>query len=363
MPLEANAMGQVSSRNRRTVILVLLAGLVVALLMLLPLAAGREATFDGRLHYIALGDSIPSGNAFPTDKTRPCQRSEDSYPWMVSRQLSVAFEPQEYKFSHIACSGARVAVGEAHVIDRCLDSLDSDASDEQVDACDLKWLPNQVDWALDAIDGRPTLVTITIGANDTGWTEPLNLISLLLSPDDEFRETIDEVAEQVEDALADEVSRLLEERSVTIILTDIYNPFNPDSVIFDLARAAQGPAWGIGNLGDEPCTGTDRDGVIHELSCAERAEYGLQALSAAIQRVAELDPKRVAFAGLIEPFRGHEAPEGVCGDAEPASGESWIRETVGGGLVPLPDCFHPNTAGAEAIAELILDARLSLTTR
>jgi lysophospholipase L1-like esterase len=363
MPLEANAMRKVSSSNPRTVILVLLVGLVLVLLMLLPLAAGREASFDGRLHYIALGDSIPSGNAFPTDETRPCQRSDDSYPWMVSRQLSVAFEPEAYKFSHIACSGARIAVGEASVLNRCQDSLDSGASDEQVDACDLKWLPNQVDQAIDAINDRPTLVTITIGANDTGWTEPLTLISLLLSPDDEFRETIDEAAAQVEDALADEVARLLEERSVTIILTDIYNPFNPDSVIFDLARAAQAPAWGAGNVGDEPCTGTDRDGVAHELSCAERAEYGLQALSMAIQRVAESDPKRVAFAGLIEPFRGHEAPAGVCGEAEPASGESWIRETVGGGLMPLPDCFHPNTDGAEAIARLILDARLSLTTR
>jgi len=331
-------------------------GIAIVALMLLPLAAGNDAPDADGLLYLALGDSIPSGNAFPDDETRPCQRNVDSYAWMVGQRLGAESAPEEFEFRHIACSGARVAVDKQRVIDRCLDSLDSDASDKQVGDCQLKWLPNQVDEALEHLDGRSVLVTITVGANDTGWTDPLGLIDLMMAPDDEFRASIDDVAEQVEESLAAQVSRLVAEPDVTVILTDIYNPFNRESQLFDLARMAQASAWGMGNLGDDPCTGTDRDGVVHELSCAERAEYGLQALSGAIQRVAAEDPERTAFVTLLGPFRGHESTGGLCGDAEPASGESWIRNNVGGGLIPLPDCFHPNTAGAEAIAELIVDA-------
>ncbi len=334
--------------------LVSAAGILV-LLMLLPLASRQDADLSDGLRYIALGDSIPSGNAFPTDENRPCQRSTDSYAWMVGQQLAGDFEPDEFTFIHIACSGARSAASEDVVIERCFDTLEPEVTDEQRDECALKWLPNQVDEALDLLDGRRALVTITIGANDTGWTDPLGLIALMLATDEEFGDAIDEVAADVESALADEIERLVSEPFVTVVVTDIYNPFNQESAIFRLALAGQARIWGPENVGDDPCTGTDRDGVVHLLSCSERAEYGLQSLSAAIQRAAAHFPDRVLAVSLIDAFRGHEAPEGSCGDAVPSSGETWIRDIASGGLVPLPDCFHPNTAGAQAIAEIVLD--------
>jgi lysophospholipase L1-like esterase len=256
-----------------------------------------------------------------------------------------------------------VAVGDDTVVERCRDGLDPDATDDQIDLCALKWLPNQVDTAIDDFTGRQTLVTITVGANDTGWTDPLGLISLMLATDDEFRSSIDAVGEQVGVALSAEIDRLLAEPNVTVIVTDVYNPFNAESVLFDFALMAQEAAWGTENVGQDPCTGIDREGVLHEMSCAERAEYGLQALRSAIEGAAGRDPRRVASVSLIEPFRGHESPQGVCGGAEPSSGVTWIRDTAGGGLVPFPDCFHPNTAGVEAIAALILDAWAALNAQ
>ena len=323
--------------------------------MLLPLASGQDAELSDGLRYIALGDSIPSGNAFPTENNRPCQRSADSYAAMIGQQLASEHEADAFTFSHIACSGARIAVGEEEVIERCLDTLEPDTMDEQRDECALKWLPKQVDEAIDLLDGRQAFVTITVGANDTGWTDPLGLIALMLAADEEFGDAIDEVAADVEAALVDEIERLVSEPFVTVVVTDIYDPFNPESALFRLALAAQARIWGPESVGDEPCTGTDRDGVVHLLSCAERAEYGLQSLSAAIQRAAARFPGRAHAVSLIDAFRGHEAPEGLCGDAVPSSGETWIRDSASGGLVPFPDCFHPDTAGAQAIAEIVLD--------
>ncbi len=348
-------MPRTNSRLRRALMIVA-ASVPLVLLMLLPLAAARESNPTDGLRYIALGDSIPSGNAFPTDETRPCQRNADSYPWLLSQQLAVSYESDAFTFNHLACSGARIAVGEDEVIDRCLDTLGAEARDNQTTACQLKWLPYQVDDALDLLDGRPSLVTITIGANDTGWTDPLGLISLMLATDSEFRDEIDAVSSNVETALAAQIERLVTESNATVIVTDIYNPFNADSVLFQLALTAQASAWGAENVGEEPCTGTDRNGVEHRLSCTERAEYGLQALSASIRNAVAGFPERVFAVTLIDAFRGHEAPAGTCGDAEPGADESWIRETASGGIVPFPDCFHPNTAGAEAIASLILSA-------
>ncbi len=349
-------MSPFRTQSQPTFIAVVLVTIVLALPMLMPLGSNRPvATSDG-LHYIALGDSIPSGNAFPNDETRPCQRSDDSYPTIVSQQLAQSYVGDEFRFSHIACSGAIIAEGEDDVIKRCLDSLNRNASDRQVDECDLKWMPNQVDEALDRIDGRQTLVTITIGANDTGWTDPFGLLSLMLATDEEFVESINDVARTVEAELTSEIERLVAEPNVTIVVTDIYNPFNAESVLFDLALTAQASAWGAINVGTEPCTGTDRDSVIHEISCDERAEYGLQALSQAIQRAADRFPDQVIAVSLIDAFRGHEAAMGFCGDAAPESGSTWIRDSATGGLVPFPDCFHPNTDGAGEIASIVRSA-------
>lgn len=346
----------IRTQSQPTFIAVVLVTIVLAVPMLMPLGSDRPvASVDG-LHYVALGDSIPSGNVFPNDDTRPCQRSDDSYPTIVSQHLALSHDTDGFRFSHIACSGARIATGEREIIDRCLDSLNRNTSERQVDECDLKWMPNQVDEALDLLDGRQTLVTITIGANDTGWTDPFGLLSLMLATDEEFVQSIDEVASSVEAMLTSEIERLVSELNVTVVVTDIYNPFNADSVLFDLALTAQASAWGAMNVGSEPCTGTDRDSVVHEMSCDERAEYGLQALSTAIQQAVERFSERVVAVSLIDEFRGHEAPSGFCGDAEPASGETWIRDSASGGIVPFPDCFHPNTAGARAIASIVVDA-------
>ena len=75
----------------------------------------------------------------------------------------------------------------------------------------------------------------------------------------------------------------------------------------------------------------------------------------AVEAVAAAHPEQVRFVSLLDAFRGHESPAGVCGAAEPESGEPWIRGNVGTGLTTRPDCFHPNTVGAAAISAAVLE--------
>ena len=330
------------------------AAIVIAIIVaasLVAVAAGRSGSSNAEgLTYIALGDSIPSGNELPGDGIGLCQRGADAYPIFVNEGLAV--EDETVRFVHLACSGARV-VSAGEKVSECLREFADDGRAE----CALKDLAAQVDAALAEIgDGAgEALVTITIGANDTAWTEPLGILSLLLSNDSDFQERIDELGTNVETRLGTQVERLVDaDDDVRVVLTGYYNPLNAESVLYELVRGTQAMAFGPGNSGDEPCTGTDRDGIEHTLNCAERFEAALQSVNRAIAAVADIHTEQASFIPLLDAFRGHESPAGVCGAAEPASGEPWIRGEVGSGPTARPDCFHPDTPGSLAIAAAVL---------
>ncbi len=329
---------------------------VVIILILVSVAtfalSGRASSDSQGLTYIALGDSVASGNAVPTPGVGPCQRDDDSYPMLVFNALN---DGRDTAFHHLACSGARI-VNDAEAIERCHAEIAATTSTTEMrrDDCELKSLRHQVSEAIPLIGERPALVTITASANDTSWTDPLAIVGLLLAPDEMFRTRIDEIAARIGEELETEVARLLAHNQVTVILTDYYNPLNARSSLYDLIQGAQAVAWGADNVDDEPCTGVDRDGNRHQMSCAERFEYALQAVNTSIASVAQTSQDRVFLASVIDAFRGHEAPAGACGNAEPANGVSWIRGLVDTRLITRPDCFHPNTRGAGAIASAVL---------
>jgi lysophospholipase L1-like esterase len=331
---------------------IVLAILVAASLVVLAARSSADDTGGDGLTYIALGDSVPSGNELPEGGVGPCQRGADAYPFFVLEGLSTGGEP--VRFIHLACSGARVVDADVKV-DECERELPNDADDALQSECAQKDLAEQVDAALEEIEGSSTLMTLTIGANDTAWTEPLAIVSLLLSTDDEFHARISEISANVERDLGSQVDRLVNaDDDVNVILTGYYNPLNSESILYDLVRGAQTMVFGPGEPDDAPCTGIDREGVEHTLSCADRFQLALEAVNRAIEAVAERHPGQARFIPLMDRFTGHESPAPVCGRAEPQSGESFIRGEVGSGMTARPDCFHPNTAGALAIATEIL---------
>jgi lysophospholipase L1-like esterase len=95
--------------------------------------------------YVALGDSVAAGVGLKTDSdSSACDRTNQAYPNLVASALN-------YKLANLACSGATLPAGVLG----------------QQDVNQLKAKPQ-----LDQLFARtkPSLITMTIGANDAGWT-------------------------------------------------------------------------------------------------------------------------------------------------------------------------------------------------
>lgn len=98
-------------------------------------------------NYVALGDSVAAGVGLPgtvqvsADYSR-CGRTSQAYPYIVAQQRNLAL-------SHIACSGA--TAGDLYTKQR------SGSPN----------LPSQLSTAF--ANGKPSLITITAGANDAHW--------------------------------------------------------------------------------------------------------------------------------------------------------------------------------------------------
>lgn len=102
--------------------------------------------------YVALGDSVASGAGLPPNGADPdasiCQRSDQSYPFVVAHSLGISFE-------HQACGGAKI----------------TDGILKPQNASGTLMQP-QLDKAFAA--GTPRFISITAGPNDIGWSTYLN---------------------------------------------------------------------------------------------------------------------------------------------------------------------------------------------
>jgi lysophospholipase L1-like esterase len=256
------------------------------------------------IDYVGLGDSVASGYGLDDDGTT-CHRSMLAYPWRVVAQLQETFVVEQ--FALLACSGATTG------------TLDS-----------------QVTEALSRLAERPTLITLTIGANDFGWSDLVPFAQNLCTPDDDaFEAWVASMAHTVEENLVVQLGRLLAYPQVEVILTDYHNPTNRSGAFWELVH----PRCVLVNV-------------------YERSEHVVHTLNAAIiqawQRLGS--PTYVQVAHVHAAFHGHEAPRPWCGTAPPAVEETWLQYPTDPDSNATPvggDCFHPNRIGAERYGEAV----------
>jgi lysophospholipase L1-like esterase len=256
------------------------------------------------IEYFAVGDSVASGYGLADDGTA-CRQSMRAYPWLVAEQLQATFGVAQ--FDLLACSGTTTET-----------------------------LDGQVSEVLSRLSGHPTLLTLTVGANDFGWADLFAFAPNLCTLDDEaFRTWVEGIARTIEDNLVGQLGRVLAYPQVEVILTDYYNPTNASGAFWELVY----PGCLFVDVSDRS------EHVVHTLNAA---------MTQAWQRVGS--PSFVQVATVHAAFHGHEAPRPWCGTASPESEETWIQYPTDPDSNATPaggDCFHPNRAGAERYAEAV----------
>lgn len=283
-----------------------------------------------QIDYFALGDSIASGHGL-SDFGR-CRQSTKAYPFSVLRALKSEY--RSVRFFHYACSGA-VAGPRASDVKPAEYTRGLDHP--------WQWLHNQVDLVLQNLGDDPTLVTITVGANDFEWLNLAAPARLGYLSGDAFRSWADLRANQVSQSVTFEVLRLLEKPNVSVILTEQFNPFNPESTVLN-----------VGGRLYPNSTCLDPEGF----NCQLRGEWAVQSLNRALGLIpGQTDYQRVRLAyGIADKFRNHEAPF-PCGLAK--VGETFIQYPLSwssNSILGTGDCFHPNESGAFVIADQVYAA-------
>ena len=112
-------------------------GAVIALVVALGFSSAASAVSG----YAALGDSVASGAGLSGEQAIECDRSPLAYPHIVAASAGLSL-------TQLACSGAKIDEGLYGSQDGITPQLDAAFS-----------------------GGVPSLMTITIGANDARWTQ------------------------------------------------------------------------------------------------------------------------------------------------------------------------------------------------
>lgn len=276
-----------------------------------------------QIDYFALGDSVASGHGL-SDGGPPCRQSAEAYPWLVLQKLQTQYDvqnsgsPESWFF---ACSGATTAT-----------------------------LERQVNQVINKWSGRPTLVSITVGANDFDWANIFGFSKRLCTDEEIFRKWVKTITSSIELRLASSLRRLLSRPNVEVILTDYYNPTNPSGFFWTQIN----PVCGFVDV-------YERTALI-VLSLNSAIENARARLPAGSQSRIHLS------SSVYVKFKGHEAPfqQGgplTCGTALPRVEATWVQyigdkdsNSNPGGLPLSGDCFHPRRAGAEAIADAVIKA-------
>ena len=231
-------------------------------------AAAVPALAAPATEYVALGDSYASGvgtrDYFPD--SGDCKRGPKAYPQLWADEHGVA------KFSFDACSGA----------------VTDDVNSGQ----------------LGSLSGSTTLVTISVGGNDVGFSKTME--SCLLGSDD----ACDEAVADGEDRARGELPAKLDATYANI------RKAAPNAKVVVLGYPR------INDLGDCGIPG-------YSATKRKRINEGADALDEVISGRAEATG--FTFADPRQAFDGH----GVCSDQE------WIN----GPSNPLTESFHPNVDG------------------
>jgi lysophospholipase L1-like esterase len=256
------------------------------------------------IEYFALGDSVASGYGLSADETA-CHQSTLAYPWLLYARLRETFVVPQ--FDLLACSGTTTGT-----------------------------LDGQVSEVLSRLSAHPTLLTLTVGANDFGWSDVFAFAQNLCTPEeDAFDAWVEGIAQTVEQNLVGQLGRVLVYPQVEVILTDYYNPTNPSGAFWERLHPR-----------------------CRFVQVYDRSEHVVQRLNAAIRQARERvgSPSFVQVATVHDAFGGHEAPRPWCGTAPPDVEETWIQYPTDPNSNATPvggDCFHANRAGAEQFADAV----------
>lgn len=306
---------------------------------------------------VAMGDSVASGHGLELVdylELDPCWRAPNAYPVRVFerlRDLGIlgGGDPHQAEFALVACSGhdvddlferpvtggfASVATSSAVAPSTGV----SGAEGEKATFTQLEWV----------IRSNPRFVTLTVGANDTGFVGPRRLFlddgKTLDRPQVSRRMAV------IREDLFTVLNRLVEQTDSTIFVTNYYNPTSRRPQGFSTCR----------------------------LDCfLVAANEVVEAMNQQIADVvSELATERVVLVDVANSFVGKEAPNGIGPDSLREVGFGELGALLAGqveGVHPYCtrgesnstswinpiDCVHPNDAGTEILAHLMTTAIIS----
>jgi len=282
---------------------------------------------------MALGDSVPAGHGLDLEDylgNDPCWRGPNSYPRQTFDRLRAAgvFPPGQGEFALLACSGADVD-----------DLFEAEVGGGFSDVTPANGKRTQLDWA---IRSNPRFVTLTIGANDTGFVGPQQLFledGITLD-----RPQVDRRMAVIEQDLQFVLNELVTKTDATIFVTNYYNP---------TAERPQGvPGCRL------ECFRSASDEVVGRMNDV-------------IEEVARsYNDDRVVFVDFETPFVGKGAPNGLGPDGLREGGFGIIGDllagevqdvhpycargdTVGESWINSVDCVHPDERGTEELGALM----------
>ncbi|HEU0164101.1 MAG TPA: GDSL-type esterase/lipase family protein, partial [Thermomicrobiales bacterium] len=291
------------------------------------------------LTYFALGDSYASGFGLLGDDNTHCDRSSNAYPYLVRDSLEQTYSTVDLR--HLACAGATAGTNTT-------DTSDPDKSISHQFASANAYLDQR-----DGITNPdPVLVTITIGANDIGLTDPTTLGQIIrplsaiqptvIAPDTvriglpqsgvDFFAWLDKKTAPIAPSLTAGIDTLLSHKNVHIVLTDYPDPFR------------QG---GFGACND----------FFRSLSCDDAMNFLILRLNSIVldQLIRIKDPGRLRVAALGPSFASHTADCAPFATSANAA-ETWFqqpdKDDPASNIVA---CVHPNQLGAQGIADAILE--------
>ena len=153
--------------------------------------------------YVALGDSVAAGVGLMPDRdSSACGRTNQSYPYLVAQKL-------HYELTDFSCTGATLAAG----------IVGGQIVNKLMEAPQLDSLFNSA---------RPSIITITIGANDAGWTEFIGKCYVARCGSPEDLAQFDSRLEAVSSSLRDTLSKIVEHygsNSPLVLVTGYYHVF------------------------------------------------------------------------------------------------------------------------------------------
>lgn len=256
---------------------------ILIIFVIIGVATLHQSSAHAAGTYAALGDSVAAGAGLPSEDT-VCKRSPQAYPFTVAQTTGLSLQ-------HYACSGAKADEGIY--------------GNQQVGSAEVTAQLNQA-----FASGKPSLITITIGANDARWTQFIRQCYYIRCGYgvDTARFAAYLVDLKIElNVIMAKISTLSRGVPPRVILTGYYNP-----------------------LSSSKCANTE--GLTsNEVSWLKNRT---RSLNSAISSVAS----RYSYARYASVnFTGHE----LC------SSDPWVQ----GLSDPLP--FHPTVAGQRAIAQSV----------